>query len=147
MKQTSASPADPLEVWRTLSSAWKRLYRAAATHLAPTGLSLPDFSILRILVESGDSPMVKLSNDLLLTPPTITGTIDRLETRGLVHRVRDTTDRRVITIRVTPKGRETFRKALKIQEEFIKGMISRVGEEELLKVGQILTRMGEDAGS
>src|SRR5215204_5394563 len=54
-----------------------------------------------------DSPGVKmseLSNLLLVTTPTMTKQINNLETVGFVVKSADPDDRRVVRVRVTPRG-------------------------------------------
>ena len=44
----------------------------------------------------------------LVTSGAITNRIDRMESKGLVERVRDLDDRRSVRIRLTPQGREVL---------------------------------------
>jgi MarR family 2-MHQ and catechol resistance regulon transcriptional repressor len=49
---------------------------------------------------------------LLVTSGNLTGIVDRLEARGLVRRIPDQTDRRVVRVSLTPKGRAMTRRML-----------------------------------
>lgn len=46
----------------------------------------------------------ELAGHLQVREPTVTGTVDRLEKEGLVDRRRSETDRRVVTVSLTPAG-------------------------------------------
>jgi len=59
---------------------------------------------LWILQESGPMPMTHLADVLGVALPNATGIVDRMEQRGLVERVRDDADRRVVTVRPTQAG-------------------------------------------
>jgi DNA-binding MarR family transcriptional regulator len=60
---------------------------------------------------------------MYLHPSTITGLIDRLEKKALVERDRDQTDRRVIKLRLTSKGKGLVKRAPNpIQGKMIYGL-------------------------
>ncbi len=48
---------------------------------------------------------------MYLKPSTITGLIDLLEQKGYLVRIRDRGDRRVVKVRLTPKGERLAKKA------------------------------------
>lgn len=58
------------------------------------------------IYEKGALTLSIISKNVHLSNSTLVGVIDRLEEKGLVKRTRDTDDRRVIFIDLTPKGRE-----------------------------------------
>lgn len=54
---------------------------------------------------------------------TVTGVVDRLELKGLVERMRDSPDRRVITIQLTEAGKKLAQNAPPpIQQKIIDGL-------------------------
>lgn len=89
-----------------LSRVLEREYRK---FFAEHGLEAWEFDVLTTLRRSGEpyeltaSELLKAS---LVTSGAITNRIDRMETKGLVERVRDQDDRRSVRIRLTPHGRE-----------------------------------------
>lgn len=68
-------------------------------------ISQPQLSCLVSLVENGSMPLSGLARSVMVNPSTLTGIIDRLESKGLVRRVRDSADRRKIRIELTSQGR------------------------------------------
>jgi DNA-binding MarR family transcriptional regulator len=52
-----------------------------------------------------------LARSLSLSPPTVTGILDRLESRGLVKRVRQVDDKRTVTVSLTEAGRRLLEQA------------------------------------
>lgn len=77
-------------------------FRIALTH---RGLSMGQFVVLRSLVTDGRSTPRDLSRSLGVTTGNITGLVDKLEAEGLIRRDRSQTDRRVVHLRATQKGR------------------------------------------
>jgi DNA-binding MarR family transcriptional regulator len=75
------------------------------------GLSSPQLLCLRQLDTQGAIPAGELAAAMSLSPATVCGILDRLEARGLVIRERQTDDKRRVLVRLTPKGRQTTRKA------------------------------------
>ena len=70
------------------------------------GLTAPQSSVLRLLVNNGSMSSAELSRQLYVTPSNITGIIDRLERKGYVQRTRKQGDRRVTLITLTDSGKQ-----------------------------------------
>ena len=70
------------------------------------GLTGPQSTLLRTLVQEGPLSSASLSRRLYVTPSNITGIIDRLEKKGLVERIRKERDRRIVLINLTESGTE-----------------------------------------
>ncbi len=70
-------------------------------------LTFPQLRCLQVMVNTdGPSLASRLARTLLVTPPTMTRTIDGLVERGLVTRQPDPVNRRQIGLVITPEGRE-----------------------------------------
>ncbi|MNX80032.1 HTH-type transcriptional regulator MhqR [compost metagenome] len=94
-----------IPLMRAASSVEARVQR----HLAEAGLTLSQFGALEILLHVGPLCARDLCQKLLTTSGNITLVLDNLEKRGLVRRVRESADRRVVTIHLTPEGEELIR--------------------------------------
>lgn len=68
-------------------------------------VTTPQLLCLLTLVEPGRHTATSLSKRIHLSPSTLVGIIDRLEQKGLIERERDTSDRRVIYLSATAKGK------------------------------------------
>lgn len=88
-------------------------------------LTPPQFHSLWWLGHEGPLPMGELARRLAVTEKTVTGVVDRMEALDLVVRERDTLDRRVVRVQLTPHGQETH-------EELARQMRARI--EEVLSV-------------
>ena len=69
-------------------------------------LSYPQILILYALLENGAATMGELSRWLKITQGVATRTVDGLVDKGLVERVRDEEDRRVVTVRLSARGQQ-----------------------------------------
>ncbi len=74
--------------------------------------------ILYVLWQEGPLPIHDLARRVSLGKSTLTNALDRLEASGEVKRVRSETDRRTITVELTPKNRQTK----KLYEEVSRAM-------------------------
>lgn len=66
----------------------------------------PQLACLLAMSEYGQLTTSSLARKVHLSPSTIVGILDRLEQKALVVRHRSSQDRRVVSINITPAGRE-----------------------------------------
>jgi DNA-binding MarR family transcriptional regulator len=106
IKQSKPFFSPPLEVYFNLLRTTDELTRVAIEVLKPFDLTETQYNVLRILRGSGEPglPCSEIGNRLITHDPDVTRLVDRLERRGLVARARESTDRRVVTVRITPAG-------------------------------------------
>jgi DNA-binding MarR family transcriptional regulator len=82
-------------------------------------LTAPQVHTVAWLGRDGALPMGELARRVGVTEKTITGIVDRLEREEYVQRERDASDRRVVHVRLTPRGQET---SDRIQEQARAGL-------------------------
>ena len=94
------------QVFVSLLRTADTLTRGAETLLKPFGLSGQQYNILRILRGAGDCGLAcrEIGCRLISRDPDITRLLDRMESRGLIVRTREETDRRVVKTRITADG-------------------------------------------
>lgn len=106
---------------------WRQLSEKCTTRL---GLTLGEFRVLRVLSESGPSPMVNLAKEQMITGAGMTSIVDHLEELGLVDRVRSESDRRVVSVAISPKGEDAVRQGLALYKRLIEKATQHVTEQE-----------------
>jgi len=77
----------------------------------PLELRPVEYTALTLIAENPGGSLARLARALSVTPPNITALVDRLESRGLVHRSASAQDRRAQVLAVTRKGADLARKA------------------------------------
>jgi len=91
---------------RQVLVALRRIIRAHDLHsralIQRFGLTGPQLIILQEMSRLGEVPAGEVARAINLSQPTVTGILKRLETKGLVRRRRDASDRRVVLVQVTP---------------------------------------------
>ena len=71
-------------------------------------LTVTQLLVLFSLRETPGMPAGALAEDMRVTPPTVTGLVDRLVRMGLVRREEDTKDRRLVRNVLTEQGQEAL---------------------------------------
>lgn len=120
------------------------IMRAVKASSAKEKLTLQQFGVLRFLAQKGAHPMNAISEELKVSPPDITGIVDRLEAKGLLKRVASIDDRRRTDIVLTVKGKRTHQKiredySLSLQDSLAKAL-TPAEQETLAKLLEKLTK-------
>jgi DNA-binding MarR family transcriptional regulator len=74
--------------------------------IKPYGITATQYNVLRILRGAGDAGLCRndVRDRLVAQVPDVTRLLDRMEDAGLIERERETTDRRLVTTRITDEG-------------------------------------------
>ncbi len=106
-----ASPQPPAPIPQSLADETGYLLRRAyvqagrwATAAMPDGVAIRDYEVLQTLADLGPSSQRRLSELLWVNRTIMVKLIDAIESRGLVERRRDATDRRSYALELTPAG-------------------------------------------
>jgi len=106
---------------------WRQLSEKCTT---PLGLTQGEFRVLRVLSESGPSPMIELAREQLITGAGMTSIVDHLGELGLVDRVRSESDRRVVSVAISRKGEDAVKQGLALYRKLIEKATRHVTEQE-----------------
>ena len=93
--------------------ALNKVYRRL---LAPLGLTYPQYLVMMVLWQDESQSVSEIGARLFLDSATLTPLLKRLETAGLVARLRSREDERHVVITLTARGRTLQAKAGKVQE-------------------------------
>ena len=121
------------ELAEALDERVRKLARIAR-HNVDYGLSLTSATVLARLNEAGPQRVTDLAALELVAQPTMTAIAGRLEARGLVERKRDAADKRVVTVALTPAGREKFMELRSRRTDFLAGHMTGLGADELTRL-------------
>ena len=75
-----------------------------ADYWARLNLTMPQLKVMLLLGQQGSATVSWLAGRMGVSPPNVTGILDRLENHHLVQRTTDRQDRRVVRIVLTEKG-------------------------------------------
>ena len=107
-------------------------------------VSAAQLNCILALYEHGSLPPSQIAKHMMVQSSTVTGVVDRLEQKGFVMRIRNSPDRRVITVQLTDAGRSLAERAPPpIQQKIINGLrkLSAVEIEQVVNSLAALTSM------
>jgi DNA-binding MarR family transcriptional regulator len=112
---------------------------AANVHLH--SLTPPQKHTLMWLGWDGRLTMGEIAQRGNVTEKTITGVVDRLEAAGLVQRVRDEKDRRVVHVELTAQGRKAFEEIRAFMRAKFRGFLGLLDDEDRQALVRILEKL------
>jgi MarR family 2-MHQ and catechol resistance regulon transcriptional repressor len=107
-----------------------------------TNLTISQFGVLETLYHLGPLCPGDLSAKLLKSGGNITLVIDNLEKQGLVQRERDTKDRRMIIVSLTPAGQELISQIFPNHAAAIAEELGCLTPEEQETLGALCRKLG-----
>jgi len=136
---------DPyLKILRPLVEAYQAIFQLGDRHIRSMGLTPPQFDVIAELGGTKGMTCVELSQSTLLAKASLTGIIDRLESKGLIERQVVLHDRRAINIRLTRKGETLYRKVFPAQANLMRPYFERaLTQQEILVMKDMLVRLRE----
>jgi len=131
-----------LGLWVKLARASAVFSRLIAEKIRTYGLTEPQFAVIECLGHLGSMNLTGLSKKILASGANLTCIIDNLEKDGFVSRVPGRKDRRVIFVRLTPKGNKIFKETFVPVAEFIASGASVLSETEQKELSVLLRKFG-----
>lgn len=131
-----------LETFLNLLRTHNMIAAAPGRLMKRHGLSSAQFNILRILAahRGPGLPCLEIVQQMVTRVPDITRLVDRLAEAQLVERTRSVSDRRVVMISITEKGRQLTEEIRRPLLEIHRQNLEHMSEEELTQLNQLLVK-------
>ncbi|BDG46254.1 MULTISPECIES: MarR family transcriptional regulator [Parageobacillus] len=104
----------------------------------------PQFVALQWLLEEGDLTIGELSNKMYLACSTTTDLVDRMERNGLVARVKDRHDRRVVRIHLLKEGERIIEEVIKKRQHDLAQVLQSFSDEEIVFLEKCLRKLHQE---
>jgi DNA-binding MarR family transcriptional regulator len=117
------------------------IVKAVERNLAGHGLSVARYAILRMLSGREPMPLTWIAERHFSRPSNITAMVDRLARDGMVERLPDAIDRRVVRVALTPAGAHRIAEARKPHRDFLATIMSPLDESELRTLVLLLGKL------
>lgn len=155
--ETAATPQSPtdatathkaaqepaLALMRDLVRTYQAFYAYDEEHIRQLGLTVPQFDVICTLGNTSGLMMGQIAEKTLVTKGTLTGIIDRLESKGLVRREVPPENRRCFIVVLTPKGQQMFEEIFPAHITYLKQRLSMLSSEEMQQIQTALQRLRE----
>jgi len=121
-----------------LARAAHTLLRGFAEELRARGASLPVWRALAALLARPSETVTGLAEACLLQQPTMTKLLDRMVRDGLVKRMQDTRDRRVVRVALTTRGEMMATDLVQAARQHEAEVLARHPEAEAMAIKNLL---------
>ncbi|WP_285766841.1 MarR family transcriptional regulator [Peribacillus sp. SI8-4] len=110
-------------------------------------LTSVQYRALQLIVLNESLAVKDVSNHLRIKPAAGTALIDRLERKSLIERCHSEDDRRVVYIRATDSGKESYHSINKCFTDIFNNFYGVLTEEETERLKQIVGKLTEHVSS
>ncbi len=127
-----------------LVDIWSRIGKIEERALAAGLESEVSITEIHILEKIGDHPRCRMSHiarTLGVTLATLTVACDRLMAKDLISRERDTRDKRVVIVSLTPKGMAAYDFHKRFHDRMIAAAIGCMDDDEQRALGRALDKL------
>ncbi len=115
--------------------------RLVQKRLRPYDLTINQFRLLREVWEDEGVTQREISARMRVSEPATVATIDALESRGMVRRVRAADDKRKSLIFLTPEGERTRDRIIEVNAALNAAATHGLSPEEIRALGDLLDRI------
>ena len=144
MKNTATLVADIVDNLRRVFQVVNEQSKKAEHE---TGLTGPQLWAIKVIAESAPIKVSDIARKMYLHPATVVGIIDRLETRGLVERIRSKTDRRVVEVRLTELGKDKVAQSPEVAQGLLVRGLEALPDKKLNNISNGLEQLVEILGA
>lgn len=146
---------DPVEIIGPLMRmTYREMVAQVEAQFACGDISLAQWIALKLIRDGKVTCIGVVASELGYTSGATTRLIDQLENRGYLKRLRDTRDRRVISLNITGVGQSVAHEMEGVIHAFWRQMLSAFSDEEASLLIELMTRLrstlaknGTDASS
>jgi DNA-binding MarR family transcriptional regulator len=114
--------------------------------IASVGLTTRMWGVLNVLDAEGPVSQGALCAAVNMDPSSMVATIDELESKGLVERRRNPSDRRAYALHITDQGYETIASARALQREAQDELLAPLDAEERAQLRELLLKLAVASG-
>jgi len=101
-----------------------------------------DAQFILIMLEKKESAtMSEIGKELYIPKPNVTPLVDKLVEAKMVERISDSTDRRIVRIKITEIGMDALSKARQLMAVYIQSKLSLLSENDLVSLAGSLNNI------
>ena len=104
-------------------------------------LSIKEMHTIDVIGKFPEATPSKVSKELMVTLGTVTTSLNNLERKGYIERIRSDQDRRVVYLHLTKKGRLVHRLHKRFHKAMVEKIIDGMSPEEKEVMGRGLTNL------
>lgn len=132
------------ENWKNeLSASFMRLQKSIFrfTFCGVTHTMMGAMLHIRDLDRGEGAPMAAITQQMRVSKPAVTRTVQQLVEQGLVERAEDEADRRAVKLRLTEEGRQRMEQVRAAANQNVGRLYERLGDQDGRELARILNRL------
>lgn len=137
----SQAPEPFLQTLRALVECHETVMRLLARHIEALGLTPAQFDVIATLGDTPGLTCKQLGQGTLITKGTLTGVLDRLESRGLIKRAKGEQDSRQVFITLTDEGERVFQQTFQPHIDYAGQFFSKMPLDRQQKLQALLREL------
>ena len=127
-------------LWELFNVSFRATAKIRQRELGEHGITLPQSAVIRVALRLGEKATpTEIARQLFLETNSISEQLRRMETDGLIRKVKDLDKKNLIRIEVSQKGYDLYRKTRK--RKYIDNVMSVLTEEERTELWSILAKL------
>jgi DNA-binding MarR family transcriptional regulator len=135
-----------MQTMRSVANAFADVLQISCATLGkPYAITPQQWFALSLLASEQDLPIGTLAQRLVLDASVVTGIVKRLEQHGLVERVHDRTDYRLVRLHLTDEGQEITQALASAATAFNQRLLQGFSQEERAMLREQLARIRANA--
>ena len=143
--ETDLGRSATLQLVIALARALKEIDKWVRPHLASQGLGATEFAVLEVLYHKGPLPLGEIRDQILVTGPSTTYIVKKLEQRGLMRRRPSGEDQRVVFGELTPTGRKLIGGVFPAHVEHLRRAMAGLSVQEKRAAGHLMRKLARYA--
>lgn len=131
-------------MWVLLNQAFNAAYTVTSKKLRPWGISSQQAHVLLVLSGSSSPPTcTEISRIVMRKPHTVTALLNGMQRAGLIKRIKDDHNQKLVRVVMTKKGKEMWKQI--VQTQLAISMISFLSVEEIQQLNSTLEKLRDAA--
>jgi DNA-binding MarR family transcriptional regulator len=126
----SKTTLSPQEVAEELRPTLLRIARHLRRETEELGVTSHQATLLWLVRTRPGLSLRELAQEEGISAPSLSAHVDRLESLGLIRRVRSTDDRRRVGLELTPEGRATLRRVRARRTTWLANRLDRLSDDD-----------------
>lgn len=122
-----------LALVRGLATTYQAFEGYSASHVKKMGLTVTQFDVLATLGNQPPMTCKELGAKTLILKGTMTGVLERMESKGLIKRVPNEDDGRSYKITLSPAGQKLFASAFPEHLKYLEKAFDKLSKKEIEK--------------
>ena len=138
----SETTLSPQEIAEELRPVLLRIGRQLRRETEELGVTSHQATLLWLVKTRPGLSLRELARAEGISAPSLSAHVDRLETLGLIRRVRSSDDRRRVGLELTPEGRTTLRRVRARRTTWLADRLGRLSDDDRERLERALPALG-----